>query len=212
MPSWRPVRRVAELGSLGLTLVDRHDFTRIGCVDVGGCLVWGKNGANAMQSLKILLVSLIFLPASAAAKEPEGPKLKVVETTKEIKPQLDLIKALVGKDFPTIFLPEDPKTLKEAFALITDKKRKARTDRVLKDADTVFAVELTVGEGDGKRTVFVFAPSAEFRRMVYVYSSEEKEKDRGWRGSFLTKESPRHDKRMKLTGAAILVSRDTTSL
>jgi hypothetical protein len=166
--------------------MDRHDLTRIRTVDVGGDRVWGKNGANAMQSLKILLVGVIFVSAIAAAEEPEGPKLKVVEVTKEIKPRLDRVKALVGADFPTIFL-DDTKTLKEAYALVMDKKWKRATDRVLKDADTVFAAELTVGEGDGKRTVYVFAPSAEFKQMVYVYSSEEKAKDRRWLGSFVLK-------------------------
>ncbi len=140
-----------------------------------------------MQSLKILFVGLIVVSATAAAREPEGPKLKVVEATKEIMPQLDRVKTLVGDDFPTIFLPADTKTLKEAYALITDKKWKASTDRVLKDAKTVFAVELTVGEGDGKRTVFVFAPSTGFKQMVYVYSSGEDKKDRRWRGSFVRK-------------------------
>jgi hypothetical protein len=139
-----------------------------------------------MQSLKTLLVGLIFVSTVAAATEPEGPTLKVVEATKEIKPRLDLVKSRVPTIFPTIFLPEDTKTLKEAYALITDKERKADTDRVLKDVETVFAVELTVGEGDGKRTVFIFAPSAEFKQMVYVYSSSTQDKkDRRWRGGLL---------------------------
>ena len=142
-----------------------------------------------MRSLKMLTGAVLFLSAVAVVgKEPEGPKLKVVEVAKEIQPQLERVKQLVGADFPIIFLPENTKTLKEAYTLITDKKGaawKRYVDPVLKDADPVFAVEFTVGQRDAKRTVFVFSPSANFKQMVYVYSSPDK-KDWLWKGSFVT--------------------------
>lgn len=124
-----------------------------------------------------ILIAFFLLPTLGHAEGLQRPELKKVTITEDIRTRLDVVEKRVGDDFPIAALPETTKTLEEAYKLLLAKKQKQvreALDLVFKDAETIYAVEFALGQGDSRRTVFVFSQTVDFKKMVYAYSPVKK--------------------------------------
>jgi hypothetical protein len=112
-----------------------------------------------------IVCTLLAVLAPCQAAEPETPAFKKVEITREIQSQIDRHQA--PRPYHGDRLPKDARTLGSAYDYL-----KGRAIKEYLESGTIYGGEAVVGEGDGKRTLFVYAGTPDFRgNLVYALSN-----------------------------------------